>query len=217
MKKLFAVAIILIFIFTGAFSVYADDMTLKSVDTILTEIQQEQGVDSTDKINPDKVSQTKLEELGDSVMEAMIGNTAMHDQMDIKLGGDGSASLTAFHTRLGYNYLVGYPNGMMSLMTAGMMGTNGALNGSVGFGMMGNSNYGGGYGGMMGYLGYGGMIMGAIMFILFMLILFFVIKVFVRKPAVTYLESPLDILKKRYANGELTQEEFQKMTTDLTN
>jgi len=215
MKTLLAFAVILMFLFIIAIGVYADDMTLKSVDTILIEIQKEQGVQSSDKINPDKVSQAKLEELGDSVMEVMIGNKTLHDQMDTRLGGDGSASLTAFHTRLGYNYLVGYPNGMMTLMTSGMMGVNGTVNGTVGRGgMMGNSNYAG-YGGMMGYLGWGGFIIGLIIFILFMVILFFIIKAFIRKPTTVYLESPLDILKKRYIRGELNQEEYESIAEHL--
>lgn len=214
MKRIVIITMILAFVFTAAIAVYADDMQLKSVGDILTEIQQEQGVASTDKINPDSVSQAKLEELGDSVMEAMIGNTEMHDQMDIRLGGDGSASLTAFHTRLGYNYLVGYPNGMMSLMTAGMMGPNGTSNGNNWGGMMGNSNYRGS-GGMMGYLGWGGMLMGLIVLILFMVILFFIMRAFVKKPSAASLESPLDILRKRFAAGEITQEEYEKMIEHL--
>jgi len=211
MKKIIMITMVLAFVFISAIAVNADDMQLKSVDSILTEIQQEQGVQSTDKINVDLVSQPMLEELGDSVMEAMIGNTETHDKMDISLGGDGSESLTAFHTRLGYNYLVGYPNGMMTLMTAGMMGNYNKTDGTVGWsGMMGNSNYRG-YGGMMGYLGFGGMIIGAIIFILFMVILFFIMKAFVRKPNGVLLESPMDLLKKRYAKGELTQDEYEKM------
>ena len=123
MKKLLTLLVSLIFIFATFTSVYADAMTPKSIDTVMSEIRVGQGVKSNDKINPDKVSQPKLQELGDSVMQAMIGNTAIHDQMDLKLGGDGSASLTAMHTKIGYNYLVGYPNGMMTLMSAGMMGS----------------------------------------------------------------------------------------------
>ena len=122
MRKIVLSGITMVFLLASVFSVYADDMNLRNVDTILAEIQQEQGVQSPEEIAADKVSQAKLEELGDSVMEAMIGNSERHDQMDIRLGGDGSASLKAFHIKLGYNYLVGYPNGMMTLMTSGMMG-----------------------------------------------------------------------------------------------
>ena len=203
MKKLLTLLITLVFIFTIFTSVFADAMTPKSIDTIMSEIRLGQGVKSNDKINPDKVSPPKLAELGDSVMQAMIGNTAIHDQMDLKLGGDGSASLTAMHTKIGYNYLVGYPNGMMTLMSAGTMGSNG----------MGDASAGGG--GMMGYLGWGGMIMGIIVLSLFMIILFFIIKSLTRKPIGSSLDTPLDILKKRYANGELTQEEYERMIDHL--
>lgn len=203
MKKLLTCAITLIFIFTTFTIAYADAMTPKSIDSIMSEIRLEQGVKSYDKINPDKVSAPKLVELGDSVMQAMIGNTAIHDQMDINLGGDGSASLTAMHNKIGYNYLVGYPNGMMTLMSAGMMGSNGM--GTISAGQN----------GIMGYLGWGGIIMGIIVLILFMVILFFVLKALNKKPIKYSLDSPLDILKKRYANGELTQEEYEKMTEYL--
>ena len=219
MKKLIPLAIALTFIFTTFTSVYADTMTPKSIDTNMSEIRLEQGVKSNDKINPDKISPPKLEALGDSVMQAMIGNTAIHDQMDVKLGGDGSASLTAMHTKIGYNYLVGYPNGMMTLMSASMMGANGTTNASSGSsGMMGtngiaNASYGSG--GMMGYLGWGGMIMGIIVLILFMIILFFVFKSLSKKPIESSLDTPLDILKKRYANGDLTHEEYERMIDHL--
>ena len=214
MNKLLMVAIVMTVFLSAVSIANADSMELKSVDTILTEIQQEQNVTSADLINPDKVSQAKLEELGDSVMEAMIGNTKTHDQMDMRLGGDGSASLTAFHTRLGYNYLVGYPNGMMSLMTSGMMGSNGSGDGTYDWnGMMGNNNFRSN--GMMGSIGWGGMLIGLLGLVLLLAVLLFVIKAVGRKPSSTSLESPLDVLKKRFAAGEITQEEYQKMVEYL--
>ena len=69
MRKLLGLGIIMVFVLSSVFSVYADDMVMKSVDTILTEIQQEQGVQSPEQIDANKVSQAKLEELGDSVMK----------------------------------------------------------------------------------------------------------------------------------------------------
>lgn len=225
MKKLLAIAlsIMLVTIFAMAITVQADEMTLKSIDTIMSEIKTEQGVQSNDKIDVSKVSQAKLEELGDSVMEAMIGNTAMHDQMDIRIGGDGSAALTAFHIRLGYNYLSGYPNGMMTLMSSGMMGTNGVVSINGGFnGMMGYGNYFGN-GGMMGYFGWGGILIGIIVLLVCVAILFFIIRAFSgrsNRPMDPHLQNhsmntPMEILKTRYAKGELTKEEYEKMVEHL--
>lgn len=111
MRKLFI--LIMLFILILPVLSYADDARPKSVDAVLSEIRQEQGVDSNDKIDVNKVSPSRLEELGDSVMEAMIGNPQVHDQMDKNMGGDGSPSLSAMHRNIGYNYLEGYPYGMM--------------------------------------------------------------------------------------------------------
>ena len=193
MKKLLVLTII--FVLSLSVVSYADTMKPKSIDTVMSEIRQEQGLKNGDKINTDKVSQDKLEELGDSVMEAMIGNSEVHDQMDNNMGGDGSASLTAMHKRIGYNYLVDYPNGMMSLMSGGMMS---------------NSRFG-----MMGSLGWGGMIMGSLFLILIVGVLLFMIKT--NRGAGTKLatETSLDILKKRYAKGEISKDEFDKIKHNL--
>lgn len=124
MKRILISTILVAFVVVSFSAlVLADDMELKSIEVVLSEIRQEQEIGSSDTINVDKVSSEKLEELGDSVMEVMIGNSEMHEQMDERLGGEGSASLTAFHKKLGYNYLSGYPNGMMNLMSGGMMNT----------------------------------------------------------------------------------------------
>jgi hypothetical protein len=153
-KKFLTLAFLVIFGLSTFLSfAMATDMGPMSIDTVLAEIRQEQGINATDTIDVNKVSTAKLEALGDSVMELMIGNSAMHEQMDARLGGDGSANLTAFHVRLGYNYLSDYPNGMMNLMSGGMMNTYQS-------GMM--NNYQGGLinaypGGMMGYFAPGGL------------------------------------------------------------
>ena len=171
MKKLLISTLITIFIIMSFSAlIMAADMGPKSIDVVLKEIRQEQGISSTETINVDKVSAAKLEELGDSVMEVMIGNSAMHEQMDIRLGGDGSASLTAFHKKLGYNYLSGYPNGMMNLMSGGMMSTYQG-------GMMGYFDRGS----MMGSFGWGGLVMGFLFLVTLIVIVVLVIKI-IQKP-----------------------------------
>jgi len=225
MKKLLAIAlsIMLVTIFAMAITVQADEMTLKSIDTIMSEIKTEQGVQANDKIDVGKVSQAKLEELGDSVMEAMIGNTAMHDQMDVRIGGDGSAALTAFHIRLGYNYLSGYPNGMMTLMSSGMMGYNGVVKEGGIRGMMGYNDFWGNNG-MMGNYGWIGLLLGIIFLLIVIVVVVFAVKALSAKPHNNPTNNhsndstnsrPLDILKERYAKGEITHEEYDKMVEHL--
>ncbi|MBN1615114.1 MAG: SHOCT domain-containing protein [Deltaproteobacteria bacterium] len=71
---------------------------------------------------------------------------------------------------------------------------------------------------MTGY-GFGGMIM-ILMWILFILIVGMVVYALVRGKRITPLGIPpedtaLDILKKRYARGEIKKEEFEQMKHDL--
>lgn len=225
MKKLLAIVltIMLVSILTIAVGVGAEEMAPQSIDAVLTEIKADQGVQDNDKIDIEKVSQDQLEELGDSVMEAIIGNTAMHEQMDNRIGGDGSAALTAFHIKLGYNYFAGYPIGMRSLMSSGMMRPNGVVRNNGGFrGMMGNNNFWGNNG-MMGNYGWIGLLVGSILLIMFILLIVFVIRALTRKPSNnsmsspmnSSMNSPMNILKERYAKGEITREEYEIMRKNL--
>ncbi len=77
------------------------------------------------------------------------------------------------------------------------------------FGMM--DGYG--WGGMMGGYGYGGWILGFIFWILVLIGLVLLIK---------YLwegrgrkDSAIEILKRRYASGEISKEEFEEKKKDL--
>jgi hypothetical protein len=116
----------------------AMEMAPLNVDEVLTKIRQGQGISSAEPIDLKKVSFGQFEELGDAVMELIVGNHDLHEQLDASLGGDGSATLTAFHTRLGYNYLNDYPNGILNLMSGGMMsGFGSGMMGGFGSGMMG--------------------------------------------------------------------------------
>jgi putative membrane protein len=74
-----------------------------------------------------------------------------------------------------------------------------------------------GWGSMMHYgFGYGGMFMWIIFLIVIGLLIYFVVQA--RKTqgrAPTQDESHLDILKKRYAKGEISKEDFDRMKRDL--
>jgi putative membrane protein len=75
----------------------------------------------------------------------------------------------------------------------------------------------GGWGPMMHYgFGYGGMFMWIIFLIVIGFLIYFIVQARKTKGQMpTQYESPLDILKKRYAKGEITKEEYEKMKKDL--
>jgi len=83
--------------------------------------------------------------------------------------------------------------------------------------MMGDWDRPGGYGCCSGFgYGYGGMFMGLLFLILLGVAIYFVVQTLTSKHVENRIqESPLDILKKRYAKGELTKEDFDRIKNDL--
>lgn len=75
----------------------------------------------------------------------------------------------------------------------------------------------GGWGGMMHYgFGNGGMFMWIIFLIVIGLLIYFVVQAQKTKGQTpTGNENPLDILKGRYAKGEITREEYERMKKEL--
>ncbi len=75
----------------------------------------------------------------------------------------------------------------------------------------------GGWGPMMHYgFGYGGMFMWIILLIVIGLVIYFIVQAQNKKSGTpTQNESPMDILKRRYAKGEITREEYERMKKDL--
>jgi putative membrane protein len=74
-----------------------------------------------------------------------------------------------------------------------------------------------GYGrGMMGYYWFGGFIMWIIIILVIALLVYLIIRA--RRPEGTdrtFQETPLDILKKRYAKGDITKEEFDEIRKNI--
>jgi len=70
---------------------------------------------------------------------------------------------------------------------------------------------------MMGYGGYGGMFMWLIWIIIAAVIIYFVFNLSKRneKPIDSEKESPTEILKRRYAKGEITKEEFDRIKKEI--
>ena len=83
-----------------------------------------------------------------------------------------------------------------------------------GAGYVPGSGYGSGYG------PYGGFHMmspfgGGLIMVLFLALVFIVLTRFTRRTNGGPVETALDILKKRYAKGEITKEDFERMKQDL--
>ena len=111
----------------------------RPMNEILDEIRMIQGIEGEDGIDPEKVSDNLLVELGEAYMGVMIPAPKQHQWMDEMMGGEGSESLASMHKYMGYAYLQG---GMMGPMGGMMMGMNSSY-GGMGAGMMnwGMSNY----------------------------------------------------------------------------
>jgi putative membrane protein len=68
---------------------------------------------------------------------------------------------------------------------------------------------------MMGY-GYGGIFMWLIVLVLVGVVIYYLLQISRSKGSDgSIIETPLDILKKRYAKGEIDKEEFDRKKKDL--
>ena len=67
---------------------------------------------------------------------------------------------------------------------------------------------------MMDY-GYGGVFMWILFVLLIIALVYAIVLNFRFRNSETLNEKPMDILKKRYARGEITKEEFEKVKEDL--
>lgn len=213
MKKHIIIPIIITF-FALSFVIYAhsdveEEMHGKPLEIVLQEIRENQGIAENERIDPDKVSDEQLEELGEAVMSVMHPDPKEHEWMDDMMGGEGSSTLSAMHKMMGYNYLRDSYGGMMGqgMMGPGMMGPGMMGRGMMGQGIMGR--------GVMDF-GYGGIFMWVLFLILIAVVIYLVIKATKIKGFVaSTAETPLAILKKRYAKGEITKQEFERMKKDL--
>lgn len=121
----------------------------ESIESVLQDIQREQGVDRNEAIDPDRVSERSLERLGEAVMSVMHPDPRQHELMDEMMGGEGSESLEYMHRMMGYRYLAGLSGrgDWGGMMGGRMWGSPGMMGGHMwgGHGMMGGSGrFGGG-------------------------------------------------------------------------
>src|SRR3989338_2146976 len=144
-----------------------------------------------------KLTNEQLEEIGNYYMEQMHPGEA-HEMMDNMMGGEGSESLKQVHINMAKrlycneNVYIGY----------GMMGSGGMMN------MMGS------YPASYDYSNYG---YWNIFWILFFAAAIFLIVWIIHRFGIKNIASatPLNILGKRFAKGEITKKEFEDMKKEL--
>ena len=156
-----------------------------------------------------QLTESQLEGLGDYFMEQMHPGQA-HEAMDKMMGGEGSQSLRLMHIAIAKRI---YCNEVTDAANYGMMGTTIGLNyrgmmnlvlgNNLGYGTMGNYGY--------GYWGFWSVLwilfcIGMIALIIWLIYKF--IKFIIKNEA---SEAPIEILKKRFASGEITKKQFEQM------
>ena len=153
-------------------------------------------------ISCDKLTDEQFESMGDYYMEQMHHGEA-HEMMDKMMGGEGSDTLKQMHIqmakRLYCNEDVG---GMMG--SGGMMGMMNMMGGN----MMGNypSYYGYGYNSFWN-------IFWSIFLIGVIALVIWLIYKFTKKGKES--ETPINILQKRYAKGEINKKQFEEIKKEM--
>src|SRR3989344_9199092 len=189
MRKIFFAIMVVLLLNMGIVSAHEHDFG-----------ETKQLIDSG--ISCDKLTDEQLESIGDYYMEQMHPNEA-HEMMDQMMGGEGSESLRQVHInmakRLHCNEDVGgiMGGGMMNMM----MGNN-----MMGSGMIGN---------YPAYYGYNSFwnILWLIFLIGVIVLIIWLIYRFTKKGKES--ETPINILQKRYAKGEINKKQFDEMKKEL--
>ena len=147
-------------------------------------------------IGCDKLTDEQLESIGDYYMEQMHPGEA-HEMMDQMMGGEGSESLRQVHINMAKRLYCNEDVG-------GMMG--GGMMNMMGSGMMGN------YPAYYGYNNFWNMLWLVFLIGAIVLIVWLIYK-FTKKREES--ETPINILQKRYAKGEISKKQFEEMKKEL--
>ncbi|MGA1791161.1 MAG: SHOCT domain-containing protein [bacterium] len=215
MKRILICSIVLFFI-AGPFYIYAhadvkgDRSHGRSLEEVLEEIRQSQEIGENGSVDCARVTDEQFEELGEAFMSIMHPDPEEHALMDRIMGGEDSETLSAMHRTMGARYLDCYSGGMFDEMGPGMMGgwmmspgRGGDLWRGMGFG----------YGRGLMHYGFGGIFMWIFFLVIILVLVYLVFHV--TKFRAPGKEEPMDVLKRRYAKGEINKEEFERIKKDL--
>lgn len=215
-KIMLFIATVLLVAVSSPSLVLSHEEETHSVDEILNEILQSQGVSKTDQIDCEKITDSQFEELGEAAMNFMHPDEKEHELMDQMMGGEGSESLKAIHITMGERYF-GCNKGIMGSNTMGLMGMMSMMQMMAGGGNSATGN-------MMNWGNWsfrsGWTWLGWILMILFFVLIIVTIIVLIKwltdqLRGKTKNRSALNILEERYAKGEIDKKEFEEKKRNL--
>src|SRR3989338_8050231 len=172
------------------------------------EISEAKGlIDS--KADCKSLSDSQLEIIGEYYMEQMHpgeSHELMHKMMGLK---EGSEVEEQFHINMAKALYCGETNafGSGGMMGGGMMGM--MMGGNMGYGMMGNNPFGYDY----GYWSFWNIVWSLFWIGLIILVIWLIYKFIIKSEGLH--ETPIVILKKRYAKGEINKKQFEEMKKDV--
>ncbi len=148
-------------------------------------------------ISCDKLTDEQFEAIGNYYMEQMHPGEA-HEMMDQMMGGEGSDSLKQVHIQMAKRLYCNEDVG-------GMMG-GGMMSMMMGSGMMGN------YPAYYGYNSFWNIFWQIFLIGVIALIIWLIYKLTKKRKE---SETPINILQKRYAKGEISKKQFDEMKKEL--
>jgi putative membrane protein len=185
----------------------------KTAAEVLAEIRQSQGATEDSRIDPAKINDQQLEKLGGAVMEERRGDRKRHQWLESMVGGEGSSSLAAMHRRIGLGYLSGGRGGMFP----GMMGRPGP--GRRDLTPRDSDWRRSRMPGMMRDVRRVGLVWAWIFVVLIWAIMILgivlLIRTLVKSGRPVAGQTALEILKTRYARGEIGKQEYEEKKKDI--
>jgi len=153
------------------------------------------------------LSNSQLEIMGEYYMEQMHpgeSHELMHQMMGLK---EGSEDEEQFHINMAKAIYCEEENvfGSGGMMGGGMMSM--MMGGNIGYGMMDNNPFGYGY----GYWSFWNIVWSLLWIGLIVLVIWLIYKFIIKKET----ETPINILQKRYAKGEINKKQFEEMKKDV--
>src|SRR3989338_3915788 len=155
------------------------------------------------------LSDSQLEIMGEYYMEQMHpgeSHELMHQMMGLK---EGSEAEEQFHINMAKAIYCGETNafGSGGMMGGGMMSM--MMGGNIGYGMMDNNPFGYGY----GYWSFWNIVWSLLWIGLIILVIWLIYKFIIKREGLH--ETPIVILKKRYAKGEINKKQFEETKKEI--